>query len=288
MDDKALLRLVYQSKAVPYRAEWNTFTGDPVATIFLQQTLYWYGVMGRPFYKYNAPTENRLEVSDVSWQEELGLKRSQFEAARNAVATRVNISEWQTMCTVRNAEGEIRSAEHLIYYWVTHDHKPYYAVNEPLLAHYLNDLYSEKAETVVATPGLKIASGGYKVKSDLPKTVDFTLLEERIRTWSGCKSFTPAQVELLNKTIKWYDPRIQKSVEQTINQLYADAAFVSWINEVCEPYFSKVQEKSSKNTAVSTVLATLMKLSEFSNYLNKTGTKLQSKTTKPTYWDDLK
>lgn len=125
-----LLTLIADDKQqISYRPRWNSFTGSVNATILLQQIIYRWVQKGRnPFYKFNAPCNNRAYRPGDSWQEETGLSLREFTAARDKIAQRIS-------------KDTPRSPQVLVWYWVDAQHKTWYALNEARLIAELEALY---------------------------------------------------------------------------------------------------------------------------------------------------
>lgn len=72
---------------VPYRPMLNKITGSIIATLILQQMIYWFVKSGRKkFYKFRAPCNHEKYREGDSWCEELGLTGKEFDYALNRIA----------------------------------------------------------------------------------------------------------------------------------------------------------------------------------------------------------
>ena len=76
-------------KIIPYRPELNVLTGgNVVATILLQQVIYWWYKNGRErFYKFRTKPgkPNKLYKEGDSWCEELGISGKVFDTALRTI-----------------------------------------------------------------------------------------------------------------------------------------------------------------------------------------------------------
>lgn len=114
--------LAERARAITYDPRMNQVTGSVNATLFLQQVHYWWTKTRRPFYKFSAPCNHEKYKPGDSWQEELGMTRREFEAARKAVAKRIY-------------QGDSKAdalKEFPIVYWRDSDNLTWYEVNEAL------------------------------------------------------------------------------------------------------------------------------------------------------------
>lgn len=117
---------------VSYRPSWNQFTGGVNGTLLLQQVIYWWSKnKRRPFYKFNSACDHPNYRDGDSWQEELGMTRSEFETARRKIAAKT--------------KGNV-SQKALVSYWVDPDRRTWYALNEEAVIAELQAIYPEKHE----------------------------------------------------------------------------------------------------------------------------------------------
>lgn len=120
------------TRRVSYRPSWNQFTGSVNATLFLQQMIYWWVKQGRrPFYKFNSPCDHPQYRTGDSWQEELGMTRSEFETARRKIGAK----------TKGNVNGKA-----LVSYWIDPERRTWYALNETAVIAELQAIYPNKEE----------------------------------------------------------------------------------------------------------------------------------------------
>ena len=114
--DALMNAIEHDEGKVAYRPVWNSFTGSPQASIFLQRVISLWVHNGRkPFFKFSRPCKNSNYGPGESWEEELGMRRGEFETARGAVSIRTG--------------GHIDPLA-LVSYWVDASHLTWYAFNE--------------------------------------------------------------------------------------------------------------------------------------------------------------
>jgi hypothetical protein len=81
--------LADDKEMITYRPKLNQLTGSVVATILLQQIIYrWVRSNRHPFYKFGAPCAHPNYKPGDSWQEEIGISRSELETALKKSARR--------------------------------------------------------------------------------------------------------------------------------------------------------------------------------------------------------
>jgi hypothetical protein len=81
IDDKSL---------VIYRPRLNQITGSVLATILLQQIIYWANKSQNLFYKFLRPCQHDLYKPGDSWEEELGFTRRELDGALAKIAKKYN------------------------------------------------------------------------------------------------------------------------------------------------------------------------------------------------------
>ena len=81
IDDKSL---------IIYRPRLNQITGSVLATILLQQIIYWANKSQNLFYKFLRPCNNSLYKPGDSWEEELGFTRRELDGALSKIAKKYN------------------------------------------------------------------------------------------------------------------------------------------------------------------------------------------------------
>lgn len=82
----AVKLLAMDKTVILYRPQFNKFTGSPLATILLNQIIYWWDKAGnKPFYKFKEPCAHRLYREGDSWCEELGFSKRNFESSVKAL-----------------------------------------------------------------------------------------------------------------------------------------------------------------------------------------------------------
>ncbi|MCA9368246.1 hypothetical protein KC887_08405 [Candidatus Kaiserbacteria bacterium] len=122
-----------ETRLISYRPTWNAFTGSVNASILLQQIIYrWIKNKRQPFYKFSRPCGHGRYRKGDSWEEELGMSRSEFETARKKVSTRTR--------------GNLDKAS-LVSYWMDADHCTWYALNETAVIAELAKLHPDEPDT---------------------------------------------------------------------------------------------------------------------------------------------
>ena len=120
-----LLAYAFQKDSIPYRKEFNRFTGKVTASILLQQFLF-RAAYSNPFYKFQAPCKHPKYNDGDSWQEELGFSRKEFETAISRIGTKI---------TKGMSKSDLLQSDDprcLILYWTDADRVTWWEVNEPL------------------------------------------------------------------------------------------------------------------------------------------------------------
>jgi hypothetical protein len=124
--------LAEDKEKISYRPRLNEITGSVIATILLQQIVYWWWKSGKqPFYKFSAPCAHPTYKAGDSWQEELGISRSELETALRKIGRKINRNDSKT--------DALKTS--LVIYWTGFDRLTYYEVNESLLGEKLASLY---------------------------------------------------------------------------------------------------------------------------------------------------
>lgn len=266
----SLLNLLFNQTAIPYNPKLNDLTDNTLGSILFQQILYWYGKSRQPFYKFMAPCEHRLYQEGDSWLEELRWKRSEFETARDSIATKIISTQIDDFCSLK-VGGVIRPFQQGILYWTTGDRVTYYTLNEELLEYHLNKLFTfiETPKEKPDLPRFKLI-GAYEAEKLKPKTgAQMSPLENYICSLSGAKSLTQAYASRLNTTITWYDPRSKQQKEQSVNELYRDdPIYKIWIETKCIPDLSRFKQKQSGKIGTDKIITALMTLSNYTYFLN--------------------
>ena len=198
---------------VTYKPRWNAVTGSMAASVLLQQMIFrWAHAGRRPFYKFARPCAHRLYRAGDSWEEELGMKRREFENAREALAARTR--------------GDI-APDALVSYWVDAQRVTWYAVNEDALLQRFSAIYP-KSDTGVQLP---LSS------AESPPPPD--LMHETYIGSNGRNVHQPAN-DLMHETSISYDvPNVHQLMHETyigsngrnVHPLYSQ-------NEICLLYTS--------------------------------------------------
>jgi len=134
IDVNLLAYLGEDQNLIAYRKRLNSLTGSVLATILLQQTIFWWEKQGGDFYKYKAPCGAKLYRPGDSWIEELGFSRDEFNSARAKIASKV-----PNLTAQKNQE--IKLPETYVWYWTTIGRVTWYRVNVQLLSKHLISLY---------------------------------------------------------------------------------------------------------------------------------------------------
>ena len=122
-------------KIIPYRPELNVLTGgNVVATILLQQVIYWWYKNGRErFYKFRTKPEkpNKLYKEGDSWCEELGISGKVFDTALRTIGFKMG-----------KKRNTIKKDEAYVWYYTDRGRITWYILNEELLYKALKGIYS--------------------------------------------------------------------------------------------------------------------------------------------------
>ena len=97
----------------------NAITGNPLATIFLLQVIYWFMKMkNRPFYKFIQPNKHVFYKNGDSWKEELRFSLSQFKISRRKVSSMLKEGKTYKLADLK-----------LVLFWKVYPNLTYYALN---------------------------------------------------------------------------------------------------------------------------------------------------------------
>ena len=99
---------------------YNKLTTSINASILLSQSLYWFGKMDRPYYKFLSPCEHpvcRIGQSD-SWVEDLGFSVYQVKSSIKLIGTKLK----------SDTSYDLRDCN-LLLYWRTGNNVTYYCPN---------------------------------------------------------------------------------------------------------------------------------------------------------------
>jgi hypothetical protein len=122
--------LADDANTIPYRRRLNKLTGDPLASILLQQVLFRWKVNGKkPFFKFVYPCGHNLYRPGDSWLEELDFSKGVFYSALKKIAVKIT------------TENRDNYPEALVYYKVNTDRVTYYWINEPMMERELERIY---------------------------------------------------------------------------------------------------------------------------------------------------
>ncbi len=79
--DEFLNLIAQDEKLITYRKELNEITGGVLATILLQQMIFYFKQKGNGFYKFKAPCTHELYRKGDSWVEILGFTKYELDGA---------------------------------------------------------------------------------------------------------------------------------------------------------------------------------------------------------------
>lgn len=202
---------------VAYKPRWNAVTGSMAASVLLQQLVFrWAHAGRRPFYKFARPCTHRLYRAGDSWEEELGMKRREFENAREAIAVRTR--------------GDV-AADALVSYWVDAQRVTWYALNEAVFLQRFAAIYP-KSDTGVQLP--------LSPADSAPPT---DLMDETYIAPNGRNVHQPTD-ELMDETSIGYDvPNVHQRMHETSNR--TNGRFVHSLYSQSEI----IQQKEPQTTA---------------------------------------
>jgi len=149
-----ILQVIANDKnVIPYRPELNVLTGgNVVATILLQQIVYWWFKNGRQkFYKFRdkPKSPHKLYKDGDSWCEELGVSGKVFDTALKKIGYKIG-----------KARNVIPKEEAFVWYYTDDKRVTWYILNEELLCNRLKGIYRiipKKGNTdIIAQKGIII------------------------------------------------------------------------------------------------------------------------------------
>lgn len=111
-----------------YRPVLNKFTHSVIASLILNQAMYWAVKHGNPFYKFKLPCGHPLYKDGDSWCEEMGLTRAEFDTGLKYLGQKIS-------------KKIIPDQEAFIWYWSDMDNKTYYCVNWGKVDRVIADAY---------------------------------------------------------------------------------------------------------------------------------------------------
>lgn len=117
---------------INYRPRMNKMTGSVIATILLNQMMYWAKRQGNGFYKFVSPCSHELYIEGDSWTEELKLTKHEFYGAIKKIGFKRGKS---------SNEIESEKDAYIIYY-TTKDRLTYWIVNWDKIEADLSNLYN--------------------------------------------------------------------------------------------------------------------------------------------------
>ena len=123
-----------QARSIPYRPQYNFITGKVTASILLQQINYWWHKNERkPFYKFRAPCKHDEYREGDSWTEELGMSKSEFDTALQAIGAKIT----------KGVKKSELLKENIVIYWTDSNRLTWYQLNEALFYALLYLAYHE-------------------------------------------------------------------------------------------------------------------------------------------------
>jgi hypothetical protein len=123
-----------ETQSIVYWPLLQRVAGSVTAAILLQQIFHWHEVAGgQPFYKFRDECDHELYRPGDSWMEELAFSRTEFETARNKIATKVKRGTSKTQARENS----------LVIYWTDSERLTWYDVNHELLLERLTEAVEE-------------------------------------------------------------------------------------------------------------------------------------------------
>ena len=191
----SLLSLLAQDKSIiTYRKELNEITGGVMATILLQQLIYWSDKNdNKPFYKFVEPCENEKYKNGDSWTEELGFTKKEFTGAYKKLQDLNIVSKKINMMRVT-----------------------FYTLNIDVLSKLIKGIYiSDKRELMEVTKGDLDYSKSFDTETTTETTTDIIKeykekipslvsdIEEKLSTYSNIN---------INSFYEWIETKKFKSI----------------------------------------------------------------------------
>jgi len=201
-----VLKLLAEDKnLITYRKELNQITGGVMATILLQQLIYWTDKNNnKPFYKFIEPCNNEKYIKGDSWTEELGFTKKEFIGAYKKLEDLNLVSKKINMMRVT-----------------------FYTLNIEVLSKLLNGIYvSDKRELTKVTKGDLDYSKSFDTETTTETTTDINKKNKQKK--SSLSSQISTKLQEAENTInvnafgEWMDYKKYKSIapiSKTINFL---------------------------------------------------------------------
>ena len=191
----SLLSLLAQDKSIiTYRKELNEITGGVMATILLQQLIYWADKNdNKPFYKFIEPCENEKYNDGDSWTEELGFSKFEFNSAYKKLEKLNIVSKKINMMRIT-----------------------YYTLNVDVLSKLINSIYVSKESELMQVKNVDL---DYSKSFDTETTTETTT--DIIKEYKEKKPSLKSQVEEklstysninLNAFNEWIETKKFKSI----------------------------------------------------------------------------
>ena len=191
----SLLSLLAQDKSIiTYRKELNEITGGVMATILLQQLIYWSDKNdNKPFYKFVEPCKNEKYNDGDSWTEELGFSKFEFNSAYKKLEKLNIVSKKINMMRIT-----------------------YYTLNVDVLSKLINSIYVSKESELMQVKNVDL---DYSKSFDTETTTETTT--DIIKEYKEKKPSLKSQVEEklstysninLNAFNEWIETKKFKSI----------------------------------------------------------------------------
>ena len=191
----SLLSLLAQDKSIiTYRKELNEITGGVMATILLQQLIYWSDKNdNKPFYKFVEPCENEKYNDGDSWTEELGFSKFEFNSAYKKLEKLNIVSKKINMMRIT-----------------------YYTLNVDVLSKLINSIYVSKESELMQVKNVDL---DYSKSFDTETTTETTT--DIIKEYKEKKPSLKSQVEEklstysninINSFYEWIETKKFKSI----------------------------------------------------------------------------
>ncbi len=232
-------------KIIPYRPELNVLTGgNVVATILLQQVIYWWYKNGRErFYKFRTKPEkpNKLYKEGDSWCEELGISGKVFDTALRTIGFKMG-----------KKRNTIKKDEAYVWYYTDRDRITWYILNEELLYKALKGIYPviPKKEITDIIPAKEIIKVPEITTENTTETLYSSSFDER-----ETENHLPSKSKENNTSI-YKDTKASRDKE-------TKEQYKKLLEKYFERYWSAEPRKVDKDRARRASMAKFGKLKEF-------------------------
>lgn len=198
-----------------YRPKLNAVTGDPLASILLQQIVFrWKNNDFSPFYKFNEPCDHPAYRDGDSWLEELGFTRTKLLTARKSIAYKMRVGQPINLNTLTVP----------VLFWTDASRMTWYNVEPKVLLNWLQIAYANN----VASSKIAQAHDGATRFAELMQD---SLISNSLISKSGnsdylmqesCITYTETTTEINNKVIGTPEPIA------TLSPYMVDAGDMVW------------------------------------------------------------